>query len=224
MRIPVVRSEPDAFRIAYVFALVTGVSVLLGIATEPVVGAALFTACALAALVWDLTTTDPDRRQPLLEAEHAPHPAPPAGRRILVIANEALEGDRIRDEIRSRAGDGPLELVVLAPVLTSKAHFVTSDVDREMEDAQARLHSTLAWAKRNGFAALGEVGDPNAPLASVEDELRRYGPDEVLVVTHPDDRRNWLEGSVLDRVREELDIPVTHAVVDSERHAVEILR
>jgi hypothetical protein len=204
------------------FALVTGLSVLLGIATEAVVGAGLFTAFALAALVWDLTTSDPERRLPLLEAEHEPHPVAADGRRrILVIANESLEGDRMADEIRSRAG-GPTELVVLAPVLTSKAHFVTSDVDREIQDARSRLHATLEWAERQGFPARGEVGDPNAPLASIEDELRRYGADEVIVVTHPADRQNWLEGGMLERVQEELDIPVTHATVDSERHAVRI--
>lgn len=222
MRLPVVRSEPDAFRIAYSFALVTGLSVLLGIATEPVVGAGLFTAFALAALVWDLTTSDPERRLPLLEAEHEPHPVAADGRRrILVIANESLEGDGLAEEIRSRAG-GPAELVVLAPVLTSKAHFVTSDVDREIQDARSRLHATLEWAERQGFPARGEVGDPNAPLASIEDELRRYGADEVIVVTHPAERQNWLEGGMLERVQEELDIPVTHATVDSERHAVRI--
>ena len=222
MRLPVVRSEPDAFRIAYLFALVTGVSVLLGIATEPAVGAGLFTAIALGVLIWDLTTSDSDRPLRLLEAEHEPHPVAADGRRrILVIANESLEGDRVSDEIRARAGEAA-ELVVLAPVLTSKAHFVTSDVDRELEDARTRLHATLEWAERHGFAARGEVGDPNAPLASIEDELRRYGADEVIFVTHTSERRNWLELGMLERVQEELDIPVTHAVVDSERHAVEI--
>lgn len=222
MRLPVVRSEPDAFRIAYLFALVTGLSVLLGIATEPAIGAALFTAVALGALIWDLTTSDSDRPLPLLEAEHAPHPIATSGRRrILVIANESLEGEGMSDEIRGRAGDDA-ELVVLAPVLTSKAHFVTSDVDRELADARERLRATLGWARRHGFRARGEVGDPNAPLASIEDELRRYGADEVIVVTHPAERRNWIEAGMLERVRDELDIPVTHAVVDSERHAVQI--
>ena len=222
MRTPVVRSEAQAFRIAYSFALVTGLSVLLGIATEPAIGAGLFVAVALAALVWDLTTTDPDRKRPLLEAEHEPHPvAAGDGRRMLVIANEALEGERLRDEIRAREGDA-VELVILAPVLTSKTHFTVSDVDREMEEARNRLSATLEWATRMGFPARGEVGDWNAPLASIEDELRRYGADEVLVVTHPEERRNWHEDGMLARIREELDIPVTHAVVDSERHAVRI--
>jgi GABA permease len=202
--------------------VVTGVSILVGIATEPAFGVGFFTAVALAALVWDLLSTDPDRRRPLLEAEHEPHAEAGTGRRrILVIANESLEGDRLRDEISGRGGGQP-ELIVLAPVLTSKTHFTVSDVDREMEEARRRLHATVQWARRQGFATRGDIGDWNAPFASIEDELRRYGADEVIVATHPLERRNWLEGGMLERLREELDIPVTHVVVDSERHAVEI--
>lgn len=221
MRMPV-RSEPDAFRITYSAAVVAGLSVLLGMLTEPALGAALFTAVALAALVWDVRTDDPDRRRPLLEAEHGPHPEAAQGiPRILVIANESLEGGELRDEIRTRAGRRA-ELVVLAPVLTSKTHYAVSDVDREIQAARERLDATLAWAARHGFDATGEVGDPNAPFASIEDELRRYGVDEVILATHPAERQNWLEAGMLSRLPAELDIPVTHCVVDSERHEVRI--
>jgi hypothetical protein len=219
MRMPV-RSEPDAFRITYGAALAVGLSILLGIATEAVFGAGLFTLIALAALVWDIRSDDPEHRQPLRDAEHGPHDeAAGAGPRMLVIANESLGGDRLRDEIRARAGRDA-ELVVLAPVLTSKTHFAVSDVDREMGEARERLRAALTWARRQGFSATGEVGDPNAPFASIEDELRRYGADEVILATHPEESRNWLETGMLERLRAELDIPVTQVVVDTERDEV----
>ena len=221
MRMPV-RSEPDAFRITYGAALAAGLSILLGIATEPVFGAGLFSLIALAALIWDIRSDDPERRQPLRDAEHGPHDeAAGPGPRMLVIANESLGGDRLRDEIRARAGRDA-ELVVLAPVLTSKTHFAVSDVDREISEARERLRATLSWARGQGFTATGEVGDPNAPFASIEDELRRYGADEVIIATHPEERRNWLEAGMLERLRAELDIPVTEMVVDAEHDEVRI--
>ena len=221
MRLP--ESEPDAFRLTFALAVLTGVSILLGLLTEPAIGAALFTVVAVGALVWDVTSADPRRRRPLREAEREEHPEPARDRRrILVIANETLEGDRLRDELSSRATGEP-ELVVLAPVLTSKAHWTVSDVDREMEEARERLHATVEWARRQGFAAKGRISDPNSPLASIEDELRRYGPDEVIVATHTAERQNWLEAGMLERLRDELDIPVTHVVVDRERHAVKVI-
>ena len=66
------------------------------------------------------------------------------------------------------------------------------------------------------------MGDPNAPFASIEDELRRYGADEVILAMHPAERRNWLEAGMLERLRAELDIPVTEVVVDAERQEMHV--
>ncbi len=44
---------------------------------------------------------------------------------------------------------------------------------------------------------------------------RRAGADEVLISTHPPKQSNWLETGIVNRLREELDIPVTHLVVET---------
>jgi GABA permease len=51
----------------------------------------------------------------------------------------------------------------------------------------------------------------------MEDGLRMFGADEVIVSTHPPGRSNWLERDVVRRAREHLDVPITHVVVDLER-------
>jgi hypothetical protein len=56
-------------------------------------------------------------------------------------------------------------------------------------------------------------------LGAIEDELRLSGADEVIVSTHPPGQSNWLETGIVERLREELDIPVTHLVVPHERAA-----
>ena len=61
----------------------------------------------------------------------------------------------------------------------------------------------------------GVVGDPNVALGAIEDELRRSGADEVLISTHPPKQSNWLETGIVTRLRDELDIPVTHLVVET---------
>jgi GABA permease len=214
MRTPI-RSETDAFRIAYGTALLIGVCVLLGIATEPVVGAVVFTLAALGALVWDLRTPDSERRRPLREAVAASQPASPDTWRVLVVANETLQGEELRQAIMHRAKLRP-ELIVVAPILPSRTHYVTTDIDKDMQDAQQRLDATLKWAADNGFTAWGEVGN-TSPLMAIEDGLRRFGADEVIVSTHPPGKSNWLESGLVERLREELDLPVTHVVVDRSR-------
>jgi hypothetical protein len=51
----------------------------------------------------------------------------------------------------------------------------------------------------------------------MEDALRRFPADEVIISTHPPGRSNWLEHDVLQRAQERFDLPVTHVVVDLER-------
>jgi len=217
-----VKSETSAFQLAIGSALAGGASVALGALTAPVYGLALFAGLATGAVAFGLAARDPDRARPLQEAAHAPHPAaPPAKHRILVVADEALEGPELRRELMRRVELWP-ELLVVAPVLSSRLHFWASDFDRDLAAARARLASTLAWAAEQGLDARGEVGDPDDPLAALEDALRRYGADEVIVATHPPEHAGWLEAGLLDRIRSELDVPVTQVVVDPARHAVEI--
>jgi hypothetical protein len=64
--------------------------------------------------------------------------------------------------------------------------------------------------------ATGVVGDPIAPLAAIEDQLRRYDFDEVILATHSQQQSNWLETELLDRAREELTVPIRHVVIDHD--------
>jgi GABA permease len=219
MRNPV-RSEADAFYIAYGGAVLIGASVALGVLVDPLVGLALFAGGLIGAFVWEISTKDPDRRRPLREAaSQGRRAAPPARRRVLVVANRTLQGEELRAELRGRAAGGA-ELRVVTPILASRAHYIASDVDKELEEARERLAAALAWAQTEGLDATGKVGDPNAALGAIEDELRLFGADEVIISTHPPGKSNWLETGIVERLREELDIPVTHVIVDLERASV----
>src|SRR5207247_10528821 len=138
-------------------------------------------------------------------------------------ANGSLQGVDARAPILGHAKLRP-ELMVVAPVLVSRTHFVTTDVAHEMDQARERLAMTLDWARTHGLPARGHIGDPMHPLLAVEDDLRRFGPDEVIVATHPSESTNWQEGDLMARLRSELDVPVTQVVVDRGHHSVEIVQ
>ena len=63
--------------------------------------------------------------------------------------------------------------------------------------------------------AQGEVGDGD-PLQAIEDALRTFGADEIVISTHPRGARNWLERNVVGDARDRFDLPITHVVVDLE--------
>ena len=64
-----------------------------------------------------------------------------------------------------------------------------------------------------GMTARGEVGDSD-PVQAIEDAIRTFGPDEIVISTHPEGRSNWLERGVVESAKERFDVPVTHVVVD----------
>jgi hypothetical protein len=214
MRLPVT-SERDAYRIVIGTVATAAVATLVGALVHPLAGVGVFAVAVVAAIAHDLWTEDPDRLQQLREAEHAGRASPLApGLRLLVVANQTLDGQELRAELLARKPKP--ELRVVAPVLVSRAKYVMSDIDTELVRARGRVEEMLAWARREGFAISGVVC-AEGPLTALEDELRRFGPDEVLISTHTPERSNWLEAGVVERARQELDIPVGHVVVDLGR-------
>jgi GABA permease len=223
MRNPI-RNETDAFRLAVGGAGLTAASVALGATTDPLAGGALFVGGIFGTLIWEVSTDDPDRRRPLREAAaEGRRIATPSGRRVLVVANRTLQGDELAEALRRR-GAQDSELRVVAPIVVSRTHYLASDVDRELAEAHQRLDAALDWAREQGIHASGKVGDPNVALGAIEDELRRFAADEVLISTYPPGTSNWLETGIVRRLREELDIPVTHVVVEPDPAQVTLKR
>jgi len=211
------QSETDASRLTIALAARVLIAVFVGWFSEPLVGGIVFVALALAALATDLRLSDRGRRLLLREAAHEPHPhgAPPGRRHVLVIANKPLEGGELREHIRGLDG-ARTEVDVLAPVLSSRAHLAYTDIDKELSEAHRRLARSLAWVRAQGFVARGEVGDPS-PTTAIEDELRDFGADEVIVVARGPEATGWQEQTELARLCDELDVPVVHVAGERER-------
>ena len=214
MRNPV-RSETDAFHIAVGSAVVLGVAVALGALVTPLAGVALCAGAVAGAFIWEIATKDPDRRRPLREAAAVGRSAAARERpRVLVVANRTLPSDTLRAEVARRAQDGA-DVHVVVPILCSRIHYIASDTDVELGEARDRLDDTLAWGRAQGVQITGRVGDPSIALGAIEDELRLSGADEVIISTLPRGKSNWLETGIVERLRDELDVPVTHKVVDA---------
>jgi hypothetical protein len=216
MRNPV-RSEADAFHIVVGSGAVIVVAGVVAALAGPIAGLALAGGAVAGALIWEVATRDPERRRPLTEAmAHGRANAGPSdGRsRVLVVANRTLESDALREEIAQRAHAGD-DVRLIVPILCSRVHYIASDIDTELREARVRLGDVFAWAQENGLELTGAVGDPMIALGAIEDELRSRAADEVLISTHPPKRSNWLETGIVDRLREELDVPVTHLVVET---------
>jgi hypothetical protein len=136
--------------------------------------------------------------------------------RVLVLANQAVGDRSLLAEIQARCGNGRGEVLIVAPALAvSRSAVWASDVDGSLADARRRLDVSLKAAAEAGIQARGEVGDPD-PGVALEDALRGFAADEIVIWTHTPDRSPWLERGVVQRAREEAGLPLTHVVIDSE--------
>ena len=77
------------------------------------------------------------------------------------------------------------------------------------------MSASIARLRSLGLEARGEVGDGD-PLQAIEDALRTFGPDELIISTHPEGRSHWLEQGLVEKARERFVLPITHVVVDLE--------
>jgi hypothetical protein len=134
--------------------------------------------------------------------------------RLLVVANETVGGEALLKEIGDRCRGRDCEILIVTPALVaSRASHWASDVDEAIELARQRMELSLIAIGELGLKGRGEIGDSD-PNVAIEDALRVFPADEIVISTHPPERSRWLERGVVERARNEIDLPIAHVVVD----------
>ena len=134
-------------------------------------------------------------------------------RSYLIVANQTLTSESLREAIAARLADGPLRAHVVVP-MNAGAGRLSWDERESRATAQARLDEMLERLTEMGVEADGEVGDRD-PVNAVRDAIRRQEVDEVIVSTLPRGLSRWLGEDVPSRLRDACQVPVT--VVSQER-------
>jgi hypothetical protein len=144
-------------------------------------------------------------------------------KRALVVANEAVAGEELRERLIRELSDGTGKVFVVAPALAGSAlkHYM-GDVDDAIAPAGERLRRTIEELRDAGIDAEGEVGDSD-PMVAIGDEIQKFHPDQVLVVAHRDEDGAFAEQGLLEQLERDLDLPVTELVVESERSEPHLL-
>lgn len=203
------RSEADAFRWVVIIGVAAASVIALTLLTRPVVGviwAALLIGFGIGVGYRSARGSLP-RSIALTRGGDGKF-------RLLVVANETVQGEALLNEIRDRCQDRRSEVLVVTPALVaSRASHWASDIDEGIELARQRMELSLIELRQLGLKAKGEIGDSD-PNMAIEDALRVFPADEIVISTHPPDRSRWLEHGVVDKAREQIDLPIAHVVVD----------
>jgi hypothetical protein len=205
------RSEADVFRLVVVIVGAATLVVAVALITEPVWGvllAILLLAVGVGA-VWRVTRGSDPRKIA----------APESGddtRRILVVANQTAAGRELLEEIRNRCQGIDCEVLLISPALVgSRSQRWASDIDKGLGLARERMDRSVTALRGVGVDVRAEVGDPD-PNMAIEDALRMFPADEIVISTLPPGESRWLEHDVVERTRREVDLPMTHVIVDLE--------
>ena len=136
-----------------------------------------------------------------------------------MVANETVGDTALRDVLRTKAEGVAEDVLVVCPALNSQVRTWTSDEDGARAAAEARLRSSLDALTAAGVTVRGEIGDGD-PLQALEDALRTFPADEIVISTHPVGRSHWLERGVVETARARFDVPVTHVIGDGAAESV----
>ena len=135
-------------------------------------------------------------------------------RRILVVTTAPVEGDALRERVREHAAgeDAELRVVATASDLSPLAWLAT-DEDKARREAGQRAADVGEAVAPEADEVETEVGDTD-PVQAIEDALRTFPADELLLVTRRDDDAGWLEEGAAAEALARFSLPVTHLVVE----------
>jgi GABA permease len=145
--------------------------------------------------------------------------------RYLVVANQTLGTDALRDLVRDRVAAGPAEfwLVVPATAVNDLASIGTVPLmpvsggipsipgppEEARRLAQAKLDAALKQLASAGAIAGGEVCDAD-PMSAVEQAVASREFDEIIVSTLPARLSRWLRQDLPARLERKFHLPITH--------------
>ncbi len=133
--------------------------------------------------------------------------------RLLVVAVSPVDEAALREEVREHAGGEAAEVHIVAPAPhTSRLQRLTGAVDEAHAEAED-VAREAAEALKGTASVETEVGDPT-PLQAIEDALRTFPADELIIVTRPGPEADWLEEDRTREALERLGLPITHLASD----------
>ncbi len=132
---------------------------------------------------------------------------------LLVVANQTVASDALIAAVEARARTEPVRVTVICPQNDPRESWVI-DERQVTRDTQRRLDTTLAELDAKGVLANGRVVATD-PYTAVLDVVESSDPpSEIIISTLPHTRSGWARRDLIRRIRDRVDLPVTHVEND----------
>ena len=141
--------------------------------------------------------------------------APPVPRQLVVVATARVPTEEVEAVVRAHAGED-IEVQVHLIASTWKTSWLnwSTNVEGPASAEAAQRADQAADAISSG--ADSHAGDVDA-LQAVEDALRLYVADELVIVTASDEETSWIESDLEEWAREKFGLPIKHLVARSHK-------
>ena len=128
--------------------------------------------------------------------------------RLLVAAGAAAGSyEQVPESVRLLI-DSADQILVIAPELPDRTHWLVSDTDKAKMAADERLATVLGHLEEGGKTPSGQVGADD-PLLAFEDGVAELKPDHILIGLRSAEHAGWQERGLIDEVLKRFGLPVT---------------
>ncbi len=131
--------------------------------------------------------------------------------KILAIVSQPVSADALRAAVGpEKANDA--EVLVIAPALQTRRHFLLADPDQGIERAEAIQEETVERLEEEGVDAVATTGE-SEPALAIQDALATFPAERVVVFTHPGGDRDYREDDGLKDAERRFGVPVVFAEI-----------
>jgi hypothetical protein len=134
-----------------------------------------------------------------------------AGKRLLIVTMTVADEAELHDELADAD-----EVRVVAPAAkVSRLAWLTGAEDDARAEADRAAQSVAEAALGQASVEVDPTSQNTDAAQDVDDALRTFNPDEVVVVTRSGEKSTWLEDEALRKAVEESGVPVRHLELKS---------
>jgi hypothetical protein len=133
--------------------------------------------------------------------------------KLLVLTSEPISARQLQGALPRDLDPQDAEVMLVAPAFHENAlRFWVSDADDAIARAEAIRRESVEQLGAQGVSASGDTGEAD-PLDAIEDALKTFDADRIVLFTHPENEQRYREGVDEAEIAERFGRPVDRAQV-----------
>jgi hypothetical protein len=131
-------------------------------------------------------------------------------RNVLVVTTSAADEAELARELRGVIDEGARVRVVAPAAKLSWLDWLTNDEDRARAEARQAADRTAEAISGGTDVGIDRTSHDSDAAQAVDDALRNFRADEIVVLTRPNEDASWFEEEALRASFESHGVPVRH--------------